>query len=50
LEELEELEARLEKLVKPETLVLLPNYPNPFNAETTFEYGLPEDSQVLLVI
>lgn len=34
----------------PDRLTLLPNYPNPFNAETTIEYGLPEAAEVRLVI
>lgn len=34
----------------PERVTLLPNYPNPFNAETTFEYGLPEPAEVRLMI
>jgi hypothetical protein len=34
----------------PETLVLKPNYPNPFNLETSIEYGLPEATHARLVI
>ncbi|NIR51361.1 phytase [candidate division KSB1 bacterium] len=34
----------------PERITLKPNYPNPFNIETTFEYELPERAEVRLVI
>ena len=34
----------------PETLVLSPNYPNPFNPETHIRYGLPEAAHVRLAI
>lgn len=34
----------------PERFVLLPNYPNPFNAETGIAYQLPERSLVKLVL
>jgi hypothetical protein len=34
----------------PEVLELLPNYPNPFNSETSIEYALPEDTHVKLAI
>jgi len=34
----------------PEAIELKPNYPNPFNLETSIEYGLPEAAQVRLVI
>jgi len=39
-----------EEAVLPEKISLSPNYPNPFNLETTFEYGLPKESRVRLVI
>jgi hypothetical protein len=34
----------------PQQYILHPAYPNPFNPVTTFEYGLPSDSQVNLVV
>ena len=33
----------------PETFVVLPNYPNPFNPSTTFRIGLPQAAQVHIV-
>jgi flagellar hook assembly protein FlgD len=37
-------------LSTPESLELFPNYPNPFNLETTIEYALPEAKDVRLSI
>ncbi len=34
----------------PEEIVLGANYPDPFNAETTIEYALPQDADVLLEV
>jgi tetratricopeptide (TPR) repeat protein len=34
----------------PRVLVLMPNYPNPFNPETTISFGLPKNGKVELLI
>jgi len=34
----------------PMTFVLTPNYPNPFNPETTISFGLPRESNVTLEV
>lgn len=34
----------------PQNFSLVPNYPNPFNATTTFSFSLPEDGDVRLMI
>jgi len=34
----------------PQTIVLYPNYPNPFNPTTTIQYYLPEKSDVVLTV
>lgn len=44
----DEEEAAVEQI--PETLILSPAYPNPFNGHTTIKYGLPENGEVHLVI
>lgn len=36
--------------VLPDKYCLYPNYPNPFNPETTIKYGLPEESFVTISI
>ncbi len=41
---------RYEEKSKAAALNLLPNYPNPFNASTTFTFSVPETSDVSLVI
>lgn len=35
---------------RPEGVALLPNYPNPFNAETAIRFALDQETQVRLVI
>lgn len=40
----------LADLASPAAFLLLPNYPNPFNPETTLRYQLPEAGQVQLKI
>lgn len=37
-------------VVVPENFVLLQNYPNPFNPQTAIRFGLPEETQVQLVV
>ena len=37
-------------LMRPQTFGLLPNWPNPFNPETTLSYSLPEESRVSLEV
>jgi len=39
-----------EKVIKPEKISLLPNYPNPFNPVTHIQFSLPEQAQVTLNI
>ena len=34
----------------PMAFVLIPNYPNPFNPETTISFGLPRESEVTLEV
>ncbi len=34
----------------PENFILASNYPNPFNPNTTIRYGLPENSDVTLIV
>jgi hypothetical protein len=43
-------EATQSTLNLPTELTLLPNYPNPFNQETTLTYSLPEAAEVELAI
>ena len=48
---LEELQQALAELgTTPETMALLPNYPNPFNPETWIPYHLSKDAEVILTI
>ncbi len=39
-----------ESEIIPTDYVLLQNYPNPFNPTTTIKFGLPEDSNVKLIV
>ena len=39
-----------EDAVQPAVFELLPNFPNPFNPETTIQYALPQASDVHLVV
>jgi len=39
-----------EEALMPETLRLLPNYPNPFNPSTAIGYTLPQPGHVSLVV
>ena len=45
-----EVESQTEEAVLPKAVSLLPNYPNPFNIETTIEYTLPREARVRLFI
>ncbi|MBN2000188.1 FG-GAP repeat protein, partial [candidate division KSB1 bacterium] len=36
--------------VQPETTVLLPNYPNPFNSRTVIPYRLASDGRIKIII
>ena len=39
-----------EELIKPQTVVLYQNFPNPFNPNTTFHFSIPVESKVELSI
>jgi hypothetical protein len=48
---LKELESNVDgRDLLPERIALLPNYPNPFNAETTIGFGLHEAANIQLAI
>jgi hypothetical protein len=49
-EETDDSDKALEEPILPKEVALLPNYPNPFNAETNIEYTLPRDSKIKLGI
>jgi hypothetical protein len=34
----------------PQTIALMPNYPNPFNSESRIQYAIPNDARVRIVI
>ncbi|MGC9513891.1 MAG: T9SS type A sorting domain-containing protein, partial [Fidelibacterota bacterium] len=46
----ENLPAEIQSVIKPESFVLYPNYPNPFNPVTHIEFSLPEPAQITLNI
>ncbi|GAB5518595.1 MAG: hypothetical protein RhofKO_08460 [Rhodothermales bacterium] len=52
MEIMNETAVRLERgtAEAPQTFVLQPNYPNPFNPSTTFRFALPEANTVSLIV
>ena len=46
----EKLPTEIQPVIKSESFVLYPNYPNPFNPVTHIEFSLPEPAQITLNI
>ena len=47
---MEECELNLDEISIPETFILHPSYPNPFNPETTISFSIPKYKNVMINI